>query len=265
MYAAHKKACPEQAQGEAVTAASDMYSLGLVYHELFSGESPYELDLSLTGILLKVASADTFEVTGVDADLATLIERLKSLEPAARPTAIDAGERLRWIRDKPRRQRRRKLRAVATAFLALVAVVLGVCVIPSGAVDDTSVRSGAAGAGACVCVGWSGSSVATTRPPSGHRAATTASPATATMAAAATRPTIRHRARAANRADSRCRSARCRRTTGSGGRRRYWALSRWRRSSSPSSTDCRWLMLRAAPSGSRGVDGAPPGPGSASS
>ena len=116
---------PEQAQGEAATAASDMYSLGLVYHELFTGESPYPRDLSLATMLIKVAGADTFEVSGVDSDLTALIERMKSLAPAARPSAIDAGERLRWIRGKPGRQRRRRLRGLAMAFLVAVALTLG--------------------------------------------------------------------------------------------------------------------------------------------
>ncbi len=116
---------PEQAQGEAATAASDIYSLGLVYHELFTGESPYDPDLGLTAMLIRVSKAETYPVTGVDAGLAALIERLKSLAPAARPSAIDVGERLRWIRDKPRRHRLRALRAAAMAFLVLVAGLLG--------------------------------------------------------------------------------------------------------------------------------------------
>ncbi len=115
---------PEQAQGEAATAASDMYSFGLLLHELFSGSSPYESDLSLTLMLKKVARAETFPITGVDPDLAVLIERLKSLAPSSRPSAIDAGERLRWIRGKPRRRRRRWLQAAAMAFLILVAAAL---------------------------------------------------------------------------------------------------------------------------------------------
>ncbi len=115
---------PEQAQGDVTTAASDMYSLGLLYQELFSGDPPYDPDLSLTLMLVKVSKAETHPVTGVDPDLAALIERLKSLASAARPSAIDVGERLGWIRDKPRRRRLRALRGLAMAFLILVAAVL---------------------------------------------------------------------------------------------------------------------------------------------
>ncbi len=117
---------PEQAQGEAATAASDMYSFGLLLHELFTGESPYEPDLSLTVMLSRVATADTFPATGLDPDLTALIERCKSLAPASRPSAIDAGERLAWVRDKPRRRRLRALWAAAMAFLVLVALALAV-------------------------------------------------------------------------------------------------------------------------------------------
>ncbi len=116
---------PEQAQGEPATAASDMYSLGLVYHELFTGESPYDPDIKLTTMLIKVSQAATHPVTGVDPDLAALIERLRSLPAAARSSALDVGDRLRWIRRKPRRRRQRILRGLAMAFLVLVAAVLG--------------------------------------------------------------------------------------------------------------------------------------------
>ena len=96
---------PEQAQGQPVTAASDMYSLGLLLQEMFTGRPPVGEGLDRRQILRRAARAETRPVEGVDPDLKALIERLKSLAPSARPSASEAAERLRWIRDKPRRRR----------------------------------------------------------------------------------------------------------------------------------------------------------------
>jgi eukaryotic-like serine/threonine-protein kinase len=94
---------PEQAAGQVVTTASDMYSFGLVLQELFTG-----------------ARADATLLQrpeGIDRHLAELIQRLKSTSPAERPTAGDAAARLRWIRKKPQR----RLRALAIAAAILIA------------------------------------------------------------------------------------------------------------------------------------------------
>ncbi|MCP3959037.1 MAG: serine/threonine protein kinase [bacterium] len=109
---------PEQARGERVTVAGDMYSLGLMLQELFTGTAPYDPELPLLEMLSKVGNASTREVTGIDPDLAELIERLKSLAPEARPSAVETAERLRWIRGKPGRRLLRRL--VAFVVLALV-------------------------------------------------------------------------------------------------------------------------------------------------
>ncbi len=110
---------PEQARGERVTVAGDLYSLGLVFQELFTGQLPYEPDLALLEMLRKVAAADTRPVTGVDPDLAELIERLKSHDLEARPTALETAQRLRWIRGKPGRRLLKRLAAVLLAVLLL--------------------------------------------------------------------------------------------------------------------------------------------------
>ena len=103
---------PEQARQELVTPASDMYSFGLLLQELFTGEPPYKSDQRLAGLVQMMAAGKTVPVTGLDRDLTTLIQGLKSLLPAERPTAKEAVNRLRWIRDKPRRRLRRWVAAV---------------------------------------------------------------------------------------------------------------------------------------------------------
>jgi len=110
---------PEQARGEVVTTASDMYSFGLLLQFLFTGESPYPGGLDARKLLGRARRGGTRPVTGVDRDVAALVEQLKSLAPAARPTAVAALERLRWIRDKPRRRLRRLIAAAVVAAVVL--------------------------------------------------------------------------------------------------------------------------------------------------
>ena len=111
---------PEQAAGEAATSASDMYAFGLVLQELFTERRPYDTSLDSAALLEQARTGTRPEIEGVSADLAVLVRRLESVAPSQRPTAVEALERLRWIRDKPKR-RLRSLAAVA----AVAGVVLG--------------------------------------------------------------------------------------------------------------------------------------------
>ncbi len=130
---------PEQILGETVTTASDMYSLGVLLQELFTGKSAYE-PCNLPATLVKVSRADTLPIEDVDPDLAALIERLQSPAPARRPSAVDVCERLRWIGAKPRRRRRRLLRAAVMAFLVLASVALTFQTLRIGRVAERANR-----------------------------------------------------------------------------------------------------------------------------
>ncbi len=109
---------PEQARGEPVTVASDMYSFGLLLQELFTGQPPYEPELDAMALLRKVQKGYSLPVTGVDPHLADLIARLKALTPENRPSAGEALQSLRWIEEKPRR----RARVLITGLVLLLAL-----------------------------------------------------------------------------------------------------------------------------------------------
>jgi serine/threonine-protein kinase len=110
---------PEQASGDATTSASDMYSFGLLLQELFTGQPPFDPTLDQSTLLAKAQVGVTAPIAGLDTDLVALIQRLKSTAPAQRPTAVEAAERLRWIRGKPKRRLIRLAVAAAVVLLVL--------------------------------------------------------------------------------------------------------------------------------------------------
>lgn len=109
---------PEQARGEPVTVASDLYALGLLFQELFTGEPAYDPALKGFDLLREVQKGRTRPVTGVDRHLAELIEQLKFPSPEGRPTAAETLHRLRWIEEKPRRRNRFLATAAALLLVA---------------------------------------------------------------------------------------------------------------------------------------------------
>jgi len=110
---------PEVARGEPATAASDLYSAGLILHEIFTGQRPIPDDLPPPERHRRAMWAELEPVTGLSVELTRLITRLESLVPENRPTAIDASEMLQAIRNRPRVRRRRRLVAAVWAVLAL--------------------------------------------------------------------------------------------------------------------------------------------------
>jgi serine/threonine-protein kinase len=79
---------PEQLAGNEVTAGSDLYALGLVLYEIFTGKRPYESD-SLAGLVRAQTSSTPESMTSLVRDVDPLVERviLRCLDPdpAKRP------------------------------------------------------------------------------------------------------------------------------------------------------------------------------------
>ena len=117
---------PEQARGEPAGPASDMFSFGLLLQELLTGGPAYGPEEDMQRRLARAREARTRPITGVAPDLAALVNRLKSLNPGARPSAHDAAERLQWIRDTPRRRLRRRIVAAAITVLTLLSAALAI-------------------------------------------------------------------------------------------------------------------------------------------
>jgi serine/threonine-protein kinase len=89
---------PEQLRGSGVTQASDIYALGLVLYELFTGKRPYEaktlqhlIDLQESAHLTSMTSV----ATDVDPAVEKVIRRCLDPDPAKRPaTALAASAAL---------------------------------------------------------------------------------------------------------------------------------------------------------------------------
>ena len=80
---------PEQAVGERVTAAADLYSLGAVTYELLSGRPPYEFE-SLAELPVKQREGPPPPIDGVSEELQDAVRRCLAPDPANRPASAAA-------------------------------------------------------------------------------------------------------------------------------------------------------------------------------
>lgn len=109
---------PEQARGEPVAAPGDVYSLGLVLQELFTGQAPYPEKIDPFEQLMRATRGETLPPEGLPKPLAALITVMKASDPEARPTAAQVSERLtRWAT----RWHRRAVRVAWVAGAVLLA------------------------------------------------------------------------------------------------------------------------------------------------
>jgi serine/threonine-protein kinase len=88
---------PEQALGQVVTARSDLYSLGVLGHELLTGAKPFDRGTPIATALAHVADPPPPLPPGVPADLAEVIMACLAKDPDARPGS--AAEVARLLED----------------------------------------------------------------------------------------------------------------------------------------------------------------------
>lgn len=82
---------PEQVRGQASTAASDIYALGLVLLEALTGERAFGHSTGIGAVMARLSEAPAIP-GDVDPAWAELIRRMTLFEPAARPTALEVGD-----------------------------------------------------------------------------------------------------------------------------------------------------------------------------
>ncbi|HEX2754022.1 MAG TPA: Stk1 family PASTA domain-containing Ser/Thr kinase, partial [Candidatus Limnocylindrales bacterium] len=138
---------PEQARGDQTTAASDIYSLGIVLFELLTGHRPFEADSAAAVAMARLAGPPPDPSTlrsGIPADLVAIDRKALATEPADRWSAASS------------------MAAALEAFLAGTTVPGMTGATGASAPTMASGGAGAAGAAGVGAVGVAGAGLAAT-------------------------------------------------------------------------------------------------------
>ena len=127
---------PEQAEGKPVDPRSDIFSLGVMLHEMATGDRPFKGDTNvsiISSILKDTPGSITDTNPAIPADLARIVRRCLAKEPSRRfQTAADVRAELEDLADeishpsgiasRPQPQRHRRTGMMAAAAVLLVAL-----------------------------------------------------------------------------------------------------------------------------------------------
>ncbi|MGV6852336.1 MAG: protein kinase domain-containing protein [bacterium] len=90
---------PEQAQGQAVTPASDMYSFGIIMQEMLTGVAVYDLH-STKELKKQVVKAQRINTDLVPKHYKKIIDMLTHKSPEKRPTATKVQKELKFLKER---------------------------------------------------------------------------------------------------------------------------------------------------------------------
>ena len=82
-------ASPEQVGGDAITVASDVYSLGVILYELLTGDRPYRLKTYSPSEIQQVICTGVIRNPNLESDLDNILLMALRLEPARRYASVD--------------------------------------------------------------------------------------------------------------------------------------------------------------------------------
>ncbi len=111
---------PEQANGDTIHTASDIYSLGIIAQELLSGKPAYQ-KFDTDELLSEVKKANVLPANDLPRGLLKLIRETTQVSPELRPTAQSVVKELTAIKNAPKlRKRKKRFMFMALALTAIV-------------------------------------------------------------------------------------------------------------------------------------------------
>lgn len=115
---------PEQAQGQSINTASDIYAVGIIAQELFSHKAAYAV-METEQLLTDVQQGKRLHVTDLPPTIARLVNDLTQLSPDSRPSASETKHQIQAIINAPKIKRQRFIKGtIATLVVVFILALL---------------------------------------------------------------------------------------------------------------------------------------------